>query len=148
MFRRLLVVPALLVIAACAPSLIPGTQISDTEDHRAILDVLRRYKNAFEAKDAPAIAKLASRKYLDARESISGETLEKVMGETFEKVRDARLDINVRRIDVQGDRAVVDFFYASASLVDTPTAQWKRESDDYRMHLEREGKEWKVVLGF
>ncbi len=138
----------LLVVTACAPSLIAGTTIEDTEDNKAVLEVLRRYKNAFEAKDAKAIIELASPKYLDSRDSISRATLEADLEKEFAKVKDVRLDINVRRIEVTRDRAVADYFFSTAHIVDAPSAEWKRESDDRRMILERDGKEWKVLSGF
>jgi hypothetical protein len=148
MLRRLMFALPLLVVTACAPSLIAGTTIEDTEDNKAVLDVLRRYKNAFEAKDAKAIIELASPRYLDSRDSISRATLEADLEKEFGRVKDVRLDINVRRIEVTRDRAVADYFFSTAYIVDAPSAEWKRESDDRRMILERDGKEWKVLSGF
>jgi hypothetical protein len=145
--------PALLVLVAvlataCKPSLIAGTQVQDTEDNRAILDVVRRYKLAFEARDAAAIGALASPRYLDERSSTSKAVLDQKLRDEFARVKDARLDVTVRKIAVEGARATVDYFFALALLVDAPTAEWVRESDEKRMILEREGGEWRVVSGF
>lgn len=146
---RLAALPLLAVLAlACSPSLIPGTTIPDTEDDRAILDLLRQYKNAFEARDAKAIAALASPRYLDARDSVSHETLEQDLVKDFEKIKDARLDVQVRRIEVARDHATVDYFYSTAFLVNAQGADWQRESDDKRMTLERVDRSWRVLSGF
>jgi len=145
--RSFVLAPLLVLVAACSPRLSPGTPRQDTADNRAILALLRDYKNAYEAKDAPAIAALASPRYLDARDSISRETLDKSLAAQFEHLKDARLDIQVRRIDVERDHALVDYFYATAFLVDSPGADWVRESDDNRMSLERTSDGWKVVNG-
>jgi hypothetical protein len=145
--RRLLLPLLLMVAAACSSRLIPGTPLRDTSDNRAILDVLRQYKNAFEARDAAAIAGLASQRYLDARDSISRETLDKRLGERFDHVKDARLDIQVRRIEVERQQATVEYFYSTAFLIDAPGSDWVRESDDKRMTLERTNEGWKILNG-
>ncbi len=145
--RRLLLPLVLMVAVACSPRLIPGTPLADNTDNRAILEVLRQYKNAFEARDAAAIAALASPRYLDARDSISRETLDKNLTERFEHVKDARLDIQVRRIEVERQHATVEYFYSTAFLIDAAGADWVRESDDKRMTLEHTDAGWKVVNG-
>ena len=58
-FRALLFIP-LLLTAACASKRIPGTELEDTDDTRAILAVMERYRSALEAKDAKAIQGLVS----------------------------------------------------------------------------------------
>jgi hypothetical protein len=149
---RLAALPLLGLLAtltACSPTLIPNTQIRDTEDNRAILDIVREYKNAFEAKDAKAIAALASPRYLDARDSVSKETLTQDLEKDFAKVKDIHLDINVRRIETEGNRAHVDYFFSEAFLLASTDQQWQRESDDKRMILERDDKiGWQVLSGF
>ncbi|MFM2153475.1 MAG: hypothetical protein RL199_1910 [Pseudomonadota bacterium] len=144
--RRLLL-PLALMVAACSPRLIPGTPLEDNADNRAILDVLRQYKNAFEARDAASIATVASPRYLDARDSISRDTLDTHLAERFEHVKDARLDIQVRRIEVERRQATVEYFYATAFLIDAAGADWVRESDDKRMTLEHTNDGWKVLNG-
>ena len=146
--RHAILVLSLVTLAACAPSLIPGTTIPKTADNEAILDVLRRYKNAFEARDAESIAALASDRYLDERSSTSKDVLANKLKDELARTKDLRLDIQVRRIDVERDRATVDYFYALAFLVDTTTAEWQRESDEKRMTLVREQDGWKVLNGF
>ena len=145
--RRLLLPLVLMAVAACSPRLIPGTPLEETADNRAILDVLRQYKNAFEARDAASIAGLASSRYLDARDSISRETLDKSLTERFEHIKDARLDIQVRRIEVERQQATVEYFYSTAFLIDAAGADWVRESDDKRMTLERTNEGWKILNG-
>ncbi|MFY0530079.1 hypothetical protein ACN28I_45245 [Archangium gephyra] len=62
---RPLLVCALLVFAACTPRNIPGTQIPDTEDTRAVLNVMEQYRAAVEARDAKAIQGLVSKSFRD-----------------------------------------------------------------------------------
>src|SRR3954468_20191864 len=55
----------LLLSAACSHNTIPGTQIRDAPDNRAILDVLAAYKAAMEARDSDALLALAAPTYFD-----------------------------------------------------------------------------------
>lgn len=133
----------------CAPKLIPNTTIRDTQDNRQILEVIRRYKNAFEALDAQAIAALASPRYLDARHNISYETLVTDLEKDFEHVRQVQLDIAVKRIDIEKDVARVDYIYSANILIrGTGEDRWEKTTDDKRMTLVRDGNEWKVLSGF
>src|ERR1700686_3141892 len=62
---RLAPLSAALCLCACAPSLIPGTNITDKPDTRAALDVLSKYKIASEALDSDAVLELAASTYFD-----------------------------------------------------------------------------------
>lgn len=146
-FARLSVLLPLLALTACAPKVIPNTRIADTADNRAILGVVQRYKRAYEAKDAPAIAALASPKYLDARDNISYATLEQELQNVFDRVKEVQLELNVRDIRVEGDRAQVDYFYTTSFLLAAAAPEWQREVDEKRMVLERTNGQWLVVSG-
>ena len=148
MLRSLLLASALL-LSACSPTLIPGTPVRDTKDNREILDVFRRYREAFEARDAAAIAALASPRYLDARDGISLETLKTEMAQLFERVKDARLvTLEVRGIDAGKDRATVRYYFDVAFLPGTVGGDWTRESDQKKLELERTDSGWLVLSGF
>ena len=63
-FRR----PALaaaLALAACVPPRIPGTEIEDTSENRAVYEVIREYGAAMQRKDAAAVLALVSADYFD-----------------------------------------------------------------------------------
>src|SRR5436305_355463 len=51
---------------ACSHSMLPGTQIADTPQNRAVLDVFSKYRDALEARDAGGIYALAAPTYYDA----------------------------------------------------------------------------------
>jgi hypothetical protein len=146
--RSLLAATALFVGAACAPKMIPRTEIVDTPEAREMMDVLNKYKEGFEAKDAKAIAALASTRYLDARDSISYETLEKQLAGYFEKVKQVKIEITARRAAIEGDHARLDYIFAVNYVLNTNDPQWRSQTDDKRMTFEREGKTWKVTSGF
>lgn len=133
--------------AGCAAKMIPNTRIQDTPDNREILILVSQYRDAYQARDAHAIAELASDRYLDKRAGISKSVLENSLQEDFDRVRELQLEINVHRITVEGDRAQLDYFYSTSYLLKTPDATWETKTDDKRMELERDSDGWKVVNG-
>lgn len=146
--RRLGAFLAFALLAACAPRMIPNTEIPDTPEDRAIMDVAQRYRSAFEAKDAAMIMALASPRYLDSRDSISYEMLQKQLQEYFDKVSQAHLDLSPRRIVVEGDKARLDYIFALHYILNTTDPKWRSQTDDKRMTLERVNGAWKVTSGF
>lgn len=147
--RQLVLAAGLFVLlgTACAPRQIPGTTLRDTQDNREILDLMRRYKDAFTAQDPARILALASSRYLDPRDNIDYVTLQTKLDQYFARVSEVSLDILVRRIDVEGDHAQVDYFYSLSYLLAAPDAEWRTDSDDNRMVLTREAGQWKVLSG-
>ncbi len=147
-FRRTAFWASWMLLVACTPKLIPGTPFPDTKDTREILEIIARYRRAFEAKDAQAIAELSSVHYLDRQSLISHETLLTNLQGDFDKIKDVHLDIKVNRVQIEGDKAQIDYFYNSTYQVATNDPNWKTQSDDKRMLLRREGGVWRVTNGF
>jgi ketosteroid isomerase-like protein len=135
-----------LPLAACGPKMIGRTTIEDSSDNRAILEVVQQYRVAYEAKDSQAIMKLASPRYLDQRDSISFDTLQSSLQKDFERVKQLQLELTVRRIEVDQDRAQVHYFY-STSFQLAGNEQWTTETDDKKMILAREDGAWRVLSG-
>ena len=52
-------------IIACSHATLPGTNIPDSPQTRAVLDVFSRYRAALEARDATAILALVAPAYYD-----------------------------------------------------------------------------------
>jgi hypothetical protein len=139
-----LVVP----LSACPPKMIPHTEIPDTPDNRAIIDVMHKYREAFQDKDAKPLVQLASPRYLDARDSIGYEMLEKQLQNYFDHVNAIHMDITPRRIVVEGDHAHVDYIFALNYLTKALNARWVSQTDDKRMTLEKENGVWRVTSGY
>ena len=62
--RGLFIAVAVLAVA-CTPKKIPGTELDDTDDTRAILDVMEKYRLALEQRDAQSIINLAHESFKD-----------------------------------------------------------------------------------
>lgn len=151
---RLAPLSAALCLCACAPSLIPGTQIQDKPETRAALDVLSKYKTASEALDADGVLELAAPTYFDngsssrTHQTVDFEGLRAMVPAEFEKLRALRMDITVKDARVQGDKAEIDYFLVLHFSLKLPSGErWHSESDDARLTLARMGGKWKVTSG-
>jgi ketosteroid isomerase-like protein len=144
---------ALLFLAACAPRRIPGTDIPDTSDTQAILGVIRQYVAATEARDAQKVLSLVSPSYSDDAGTTSPEDdldyteLQQVLPQRLAALKDVKLDVSVRRIDLEGDTARVVFFYNQSYRAPGITQRAQSDSDLNEMVLRREGGRWKIVSG-
>jgi len=144
----------LLALAACAGRRIPGTDIRDTEDTRAIIATIDAYRQAAERRDAPAVLALVSDKYfddggtVDPGDDVDREKLAKRLTADYRKISALRLDIGVKRIDVQDDHAEAYVFYEQAYRIAVGSAEIpKQEGDVHRMRLAKENGAWRFTSG-
>jgi hypothetical protein len=145
---------ALTALVACAHATIPGTNVPDSPENRAVLEVLARYKQAMEARDPNGLLTLAAPDYFD-RGDASRPTeprdldgLRRTLPRDFDGVRTLKLDIDIRNLTIQGDRAQVDYFGVMRYAIAVPNGEkWFSESDDQRMKFVRIGNEWKIASG-
>ncbi|HEU4383801.1 MAG TPA: hypothetical protein VFR85_09900 [Anaeromyxobacteraceae bacterium] len=153
MTRRHAAVLLLAAAAACAKK-IPGTEIDDTRDNRAIVAVIDAYRKALDARDSATALTLVSMDYFDdagtaeATDDLDREALGKVLGETLARMPALKLELAVTRIDVDGDKASAYLYYDSRYRVATPRGEIpKRDSDLSRMTFRREGGFWRIASG-
>ena len=146
----------LAVAAGCAPKLLPGTDVKETKDTRAIYDVVQRWAKAMNAKDVAGVLALVAPDYYDdagtadPRDDMDLSRLEKTLGEDFARVEGQKLGVTIRRIDVDdlAGTALAELYYDSYYRVQTPTgAIPRRDSDVYRLRLKRIDGAWKIVGG-
>ncbi len=153
---RVLAVAALAVsaLAACGPRRIPGTEIPDNSDTRAIVGVIDQYRQAAERRDADAVLALASKSYFDdsgtpdPADDVNYDQLRKRLTEDYAKIASMRMQINVRSIEVKENRANAFIYYEEAFRMVTKTGEVpKTASDVARMSFVREPDGWKFVSG-
>jgi hypothetical protein len=152
--RTALLVAAAALAAACAPRRIPGTEIQNTSDNRAVYDVVMQYRAALEKRDIPAILALVAPGYYDTAgtpdpsDDLDRARLEASLNTDLAKTDSLKVEFTVRRIDVTGDEAQVEIFFDSYYRVKTPTtAVPRRDSDVERLRLKRIDKQWRFVSG-
>jgi hypothetical protein len=143
-----------LLSLGCSPKRIPGTEIKDTSDTRAIVALIEAYRQAAERRDARAVVTLVSPHYFDEGgtpdpgDDIDYPMLKKRLAEDYARVAALRLDIGVKQIDVKGDHAFAYVFYDERYRVATKAGEIaKRASDDHRMSFVREGGSWRFLAG-
>ncbi len=145
---------ACLAGVACAHPKIGNTNIEDTPQARAVLDVFGRYKQALEARDSTAILALAAPDYTDPGDPARGvgptefANLKDKLQADLSKVTGVRLDATLKDLDVKGTEARLDYFQVLRYAVATPNGEkWKSESDDARMRFVQVNGEWKIFSG-
>jgi hypothetical protein len=147
---------ALAVLAlACSPRRIPGTQIRDTPDTRAIYDAIAAYRDAMQKRDPAAVLALVAPDYFDnggtadPADDVDRAMLEQRLPADLSKLDTLRLDLTLRRIEVKGDRAEAEVFFDAWYRVKTPSGGVvpRRDSDVHRMHLRRIEGAWKFTSG-
>jgi ketosteroid isomerase-like protein len=142
-------------LAACVHRQIEGTSIEDTPDNKAIIQVLAAYKDAFERRDADAVLKLVSPKFYetngtaDPADDYDYLGLSQTLASEFRQIKQPALDMDVRKIDVQGDEAAVNIYFSSRyQMADAgPNGGFKASQDVAQIHLHREGGGWKITSG-
>jgi hypothetical protein len=151
----LLAAGALLLTPACAPKLIPGSQIEDTDETRAIIALIDSYRNAVEGRDADKLVKLVSSDFRDhggtstPEDDLDLNNLEPALRDRFARIDNVRLDVDIRNIEVQRkeDRAHAIFYYTLRFEMPRLADKVQTASELKRMDFRRENGEWRIVSG-
>ena len=141
---------ALVALAGCGPHHIPGTDLEDTGDTRAIIDTITRYNAALEARDANAILALVDPEFHDnagtltPEDDIDIQKLRTVLPQRLAKLQDIAVRIEIKTIDVKGDTAQAVYTWVSQFKLNGKS---RTESDIKRMELRRRADGWKILSG-
>jgi ketosteroid isomerase-like protein len=143
-----------LAAAACSPKRIPGTEIPDNDDTRALVALVEKYQAAAEARDAAAVLALVSPAYLDdagtpdPSDDLDYGLLAKALPVDLARVSGVRMQLQIRDIRVEGDRAQVYVRYDARYRVATRAGEVaKAQADVSRLVMVRERGAWKIVSG-
>ena len=145
--------PLLGLALACAPRLLPNSDIRDDADTRAIATLLETYRQAMEARDPQAVMALVAPTYLDnggthdPADEVDRAGLEARLQE-LSQVTSLRLQLVLRRVDVKGDKAGAEVFFDEWYKVTTPSHIVPRhDSDVHQMDLRKLHGTWKFESG-
>ena len=153
---RVLLASVFLALAACAPPKIPGTDLDDTGDTRAVLDVLQKYRSAVEKKDTDGLVKLIDESFHDDGGSATPEddldfsSIGPKISARLAKTTNLKLDRTVRRIEFDDDNryARVTYSYQISFTMPDYTSRTQSENDIKQMLLKRVGEtDWKITSG-
>lgn len=152
--RTALLLLASLASLACSARRIPGTQIEESADSRAVFDVVQAYRTAMEQRDAAAVLALVAPTYFDTAgtpdpaDDLDRGRLEASLAKDLALTEGMRIELTVRKIEVTGDNAEAELFYDTYYRVQTQGAAVpRRDSDVHRMKLQKIDGVWKIVSG-
>jgi hypothetical protein len=154
--RALSVVSLAVIAVGCSARKIPGTELDDTDDTRAILDVMERYRLAVEQRDAQTIVSLADESFKDDGGSATPDDdldyrdLSTKLPERLKRLEDVRLELNVRKIEFTEDQSSARATYTYSTTFRMPglTSKAQSESEIKQMIFKRVDKRvWKIVSG-
>ncbi len=141
---------ALVALGGCGPHRIPGTDLEDTGDTRAIIDTITKYNAALEARDANAILALVDPEFRDnagtltPEDDIDIQRLRTVLPQRLAKLQDVTVRIEIKSIDVKGDRATAVYTWVSQFKLNNKAMT---ESDIKKMELRRGPEGWRILSG-
>ncbi len=152
---RLLSTLGLTMLVACGARRIPGTEIEDNDDTRAILQVMEQYRTAVEARDAQGVLRLVSESFKDdggtsrPEDRMDYADLQKKLPGQLAKLDDVKLDINVRKIEIQSGTNTASAVYTYNLTFRLPRLNNKpqSESEIKKMWFKRDGSQWKISSG-
>jgi hypothetical protein len=142
--------------AGCGPKLIPGSEIRDTDENREILAVVAQYRSALEARNVDGVLALVSPGFFENSGTPEGgddynyDGLKQKLTAWTRSVKTVRIDLQVKQIFIDGEKARAQYFYDLNYLMTSTASEtpvWKRESDTKEMHLMREKGLWKITSG-
>ena len=149
-------VALLFALTGCLPRKIPGTELDDTSDTRAVIDVLQKYRLAVEARNTAALLALTDESFRDdggssaPEDDLDYKTLPTKLAARMSRVSDLKLDVTVRRIEFDTDEKVarVTYSYQLSFKMPDYSTRTQSENDIKQMLLKRVGEqEWKITSG-
>lgn len=132
-------------LAGCAPSLIPGTNIEDTDENRTVLEFLGKYRKAVTERSASSVVALTTQDYfedngtVDQKDDYGRTGLEEKLQANFARTKEMELEIVVQKIERPEGKdgpVHVAFRYNQRALVELPAGQqWISVTDVNRLVL-------------
>lgn len=141
---------------SCGPAYIEGTEVKDTPENRAILEVVEAYRVAIENRDVDALAELVSRQYFDNAATTGDskddyghkELLKKILPILRDNIKAVVYKIQVGRIAIAGNEASVFVEYElTFQLQEAGQEAWATSKDKNRLDVIKEDGRWKVLSG-
>ncbi|NTX64688.1 DUF4440 domain-containing protein [Myxococcus sp. CA051A] len=154
MLIRFLALCALTLLAACAPKRIPGTEIDDTSDTRAILSVMEQYRSAIEARDAKGIQALVSKDFRedggtpgDPEDDLNTANLVPYLETLFPQLQSPKVELDVRRVQAGKDMATAIYYWKVSWRMPSLTPRPQKEAELEQMVFRLEDGRWKILSG-
>ncbi len=144
------------VFYGCPPKYIPGTNVIDNDENRAIFILVEKYRRAYDEKDIDTIMSLVSKNFYenggnsDPSDDYNFEGLRKNLTEKFSKTKAQGLEIRIKSIDFDKDnnRVSVKYnYFVKFQMALSSGDKWETASDTAELLFVRENSEWKIIRG-
>lgn len=154
--RILVALAGLSLLTACAAGQIEGTMIPDTEENRAIYDIVQAYREAIEQRDVKLLSAIVSPRYFENSSSTATDEddygyealRDKVLPLLQDNIKAVQYRIRLTRIEVEGDRATADYEYWLKFLyAEGGREGWRVQNDFNRLEFLKGPDGWKITGG-
>lgn len=165
-FSLILCALCLLMFASCGTTNIKGTEIPDTKENRAVLDVFGSYVKALQDKKPEKVLELVSENYYDyngteeAADDVDASGIKSfIMSEEFKKILKIDIIIIMKDIQVSEETAKVLYYYEARfkkhtdlvsdeeSVLKQGNEKWLKVNDLNQMIFKKEKESWKIISG-
>jgi len=147
-YALLLVVPLVLLFSGCKVRFIQNTSVPDTIENRAVMDFLKKYKEATESRSVKDVMELVATDYFEngtrfeSNDKYGYAQLSEKLTRTFEKVEALNLSFYVQNIERDADRIKVVYYFLERALIKYPTeSKWMSVNDVNQMVLRVKGRQ-------
>lgn len=153
--RLLLALSLGLLLAACGPRYVKGTEIEYTPEKQAIANLVERYRKALSDRDASTLKSMISRNYYEnasttsnPRDDYGYDGLNRLLEQLKSKVKEVRYAVTIKAIDIYENTAIVDFDYEAQYLYEAgPDERWANRIDRNRLTFRMEEGKWRIIGG-
>ena len=131
------------------------SKIEDTNEVRAVLDILYQYRSALVSKDFGTLNRLVSENYYEntgtthtTEDDYGHAELANVFEKMAEYAEQIRYNVTVHSVVVEQSQAHIDYEFEYAyqyRIADEET--WDAGMDVNRLELHREGDQWRIISG-
>lgn len=155
MNARILLLASFLALGGCAVRNLPGTEIEDTDDTRAILQVMETYRQAVEARDADRILSVVAESFKDDQgtapldDDLDYQGLREQLPKNLARLDDVRLELTVKNIEVDDRTKTAQAVYTYTTSFRMPGLNPKPQSDSEikQMTFKQVAGVWKITSG-
>ncbi|MBS1152906.1 MAG: putative lipoprotein, partial [Myxococcaceae bacterium] len=133
--KTTIAVLVLSLLVACTPKKIPGTEIDDNDDTRAILAVMEEYRKAVETKNAQTIVDLADPTFKDdggsaaLDDDLEYSQLFTVLPARLSKMDEIKVEVSVRKIEIDRELGTARATYTYNTSFRLPGMNPKPQSE-------------------
>jgi hypothetical protein len=143
-------------VVGCAHGTIEGTTVPDTEENRAVLEVLTTFRSAMQERDADKIITLVATNYFEDMGTIDQSDdygykhlIENVIPSSLKVAQEVYLTFEIHNIEVDGDSAWADVRYNSRAKLGLSSGDlWETHKDFNRIEFSMgEAGRWVITAG-